>query len=169
MQTNIVLILLVLGAALTRLIPHPPNATAIVAMGVFAGSFFQSRTLAVFIPLAALFISDLLIGFHDGMIWVYGAVAVIAIFSTWFMANNKKAGHVVAASFLASCFFFIATNLAVWLQSGMYPRDLNGFVQCYVMAIPFFGNQLMGDFFFSAVLFGGYALSRRFMPATLAR
>lgn len=169
MQTNIALILLILGAALSRMIPHPPNATAVVAMGIFAGAYFNSRLLAVFVPLAALFISDLLIGFHSGMIWVYGAVAVITVFASWFMSNNKNVGRIVGTSFLASCFFFLTTNFAVWLQSGMYTRDLNGFLQCYTMAIPFFGNQLMGDFFFSAVLFGAYALSRRFMPATLTR
>ena len=169
MQTNITLILMILGAALTRMIPHPPNATAVVAIGIFAGAQFDSRILAAFVPLAALFLSDLLIGFHDGMIWVYSAVAVITVASSLILKADAKTGKVIATSFFGSLFFFLVTNFGVWMNGGMYSHDFNGLAQSYLMAIPFFGNQLMGDFFFSGVLFGGYALSRRFMPATFTR
>ncbi len=67
---NWTLILMILAAAFSRLIPHMPNFTAIVAMGLLAGAHFQSRTLAVLVPLAALLVSDLLIGFHGEMLWV---------------------------------------------------------------------------------------------------
>ena len=52
-------------------------------------------------------------------------------------------------------FFFVTSNFAVWMFSGIYARDIAGLVKCYIAALPFFQNTLMGDLFWTAVLFGG--------------
>jgi hypothetical protein len=71
----------------------------------------------------------------------------------------------LSASLLSSVLFFVVTNFAVWLGSGMYTADIKGFVECYVMAIPYFGNTLAGDLFYCTVLFGSYVLLKRTWPA----
>ena len=65
-------------------------------------------------------------------------------------------------------FFFVATNLYVWLGSGMYPLTVEGLVACFTLALPFFQNQLAGVAFYSLLLFGGWALLARRLPALAA-
>jgi hypothetical protein len=65
-------------------------------------------------------------------------------------------GVVVASSLL----FFVATNFAVWYFGSLYTHDASGLFECYIAAIPFFKFTLLGDLMWTAVLFGGYALSR---------
>ena len=157
---NMTLLGMILAAALSRLIPHMPNFTAVVAMGLFAGAQFQNRTLAVGVSLAALFISDLLIGFHGEMVWVYGSIALISVASVSLLSSKSRWGRIGLVSLASSAFFFLVTNFAVWLQSGMYPKTFLGLADCYLMAVPFFGNQIVGDLFYSGALFGALAMLR---------
>src|SRR5712691_9614525 len=50
-------------AALSRLLPHPPNVTPIAAMALFGGAYFRDRKIAYLLPIAAMFFSDLVLGF----------------------------------------------------------------------------------------------------------
>jgi hypothetical protein len=59
-------------------------------------------------------------------------------------------------SLVTSSIFFLISNFGVWATQGMYPMTASGLVECYVAAIPFFGNQIAGDLFFSGILFGAY-------------
>jgi len=61
------------------------------------------------------------------------------------------------------------TNFGTWLSSGFYPRTLAGLEACYIAAIPFFQNTVAGDLFYAAVLFGGFALLERTVPALRSR
>jgi hypothetical protein len=69
--------------------------------------------------------------------------------------------------FAGSLQFYIITNFFVWFGShDMYPQTLSGLSACYVAALPFYGRTLLGDLFYSGVLFGAYALvSRRLEPS----
>ena len=58
----------------------------------------------------------------------------------------------------SSLLFFATTNFAVWAFSGMYPKDVAGLVQCFVLALPFLHNSIAGDVFWATVLFGGWYL-----------
>jgi hypothetical protein len=60
--------------------------------------------------------------------------------------------------------FFAVTNFGTWTLSGMYPLTFSGLAACYVAAIPFFQNTVAGDLFYSGLLFGGFALTERFVP-----
>src|SRR5437762_2688679 len=53
-----------------------------------------------------------------------------------------------------------SANLAVWASSGMYAADLDGLVHCYVAALPFLRNTVLGDMFWTALLFGGWWSAR---------
>lgn len=147
---------LIIGAAMSRLIPHPPNFTAIGAIALFGGSSFKEHRIAYAAPLAAMFLSDLVLGLHGLMAVVY--LSILAI--TWlgkFMSIPSPA-KVVAASLAGSLIFFLITNFAVWLSAGFYPMNFMGLVECFVAALPFLGNTAAGDLTFNVLLFGGYAL-----------
>lgn len=155
---------MIVFAALTRLLPHPPNATAISALALFAGAQLADRRLAFLVPLAALFLTDLVLGLHSGMIFVYACVAAMVVIGH-VCGERAHVLKLAGASLFGSVLFFTVTNFGVFLLDGMYEKSLAGLAECYVLAIPFFQNALLGDLFFTAALFGGFALLRRAMPA----
>ncbi len=149
----IYLIALVGLAAISRLIPHPPNVTPVAAMALFGGAAFADRRLAFLLPAVALLLSDLIIGFHSQMLIVYGCFAVTVGFGLYLRARPGfiALGVVTLGS---SLLFFLATNFGVWLLDGLYAHTLNGLVSCYVAALPFFRNSLLGNAFYVVLLFG---------------
>ncbi len=170
----LVLTLIVLAAAATRIAPHPPNMTSIAALALFAGAHFEDKRLAFAVPLIALFLADLVIGFHRGMPIVYLSFALIVGVGLW-LRTHRQAALIAGATLFSSILFFALTNLSVWAFSGMYARTAAGLAACYVAALPFFGNSVIGDLFYALALFGGFALlERRFtvlrtpqMPGTM--
>lgn len=157
-----VLLGLMLGAALMRLVPHPPNFTPIAAMALFGGAYFRSIGWALLIPLGAMLLSDTALellfqrGFHGQMLWVYGSFALtIGIGSR--LRHRKGVAPIAMASLSASTLFFIVTNLGVWMSGLLYAKNLSGLGACFAAAIPFFGRTLLGDLLYTGVLFGGYA------------
>jgi hypothetical protein len=154
---------MILIAAFTRLIPHPPNFTAIGAMALFGGAYFSRKSLAFAVPLAAMFLSDLIIGFHQGMYAVYLSFIFIVMIGLT-LKNKKKAGNVFLASVSASVLFFVITNFAQWLSYPLYSKDIAGLIACYVAAIPFFHYTLLGDLFFVGALFGLFELAKMKFP-----
>ncbi|WP_413578068.1 DUF6580 family putative transport protein [Bdellovibrio sp. HCB290] len=165
----IVLVMMVLGAAFSRIIPHPWNFTAIGAMALFGGAYFNDKKLSMLVPMAALLISDLALGgIHSTTAFVYGAFALIVMMG-WFLTENKSVARIGGLSLVASSVFFLISNFGVWIMDGMYPVNFQGLVTCYVAAIPFFGNQVAGDLFFSGVMFGGYELLKKYVLSPAAK
>lgn len=150
-------------AAFSRLIPHPPNFTAVAAIALFGGAYFSSRYIAFLLPLIALFITDLVIGFHNTMWAVYLAFTLVVLMGMG-LKNKKKIGNIFLASVSASVLFFIVSNFAVWLAGGLYPKTAEGLLLCYTAAIPFFHYNLLGDIFFVGILFGTFELAKIKFP-----
>ena len=151
------------AAAALRLVPHPPNFTPIGAMALFSGAYLGRRGLAFVAPLAALVLSDLVLGFYAGMGFVYASVALIVLIG-WWVSSRRSALRIGAAAVAGSVSFFVITNFGMWLFSGFYPPTAAGLAACFVAAIPFFQNSLAGDLFYAALLFGGFGLAERFLP-----
>lgn len=163
------LISLVLLTALSRLLPHLPNFTPIAAIALFGAAAFRHKWQGLLIPAAAMLLSDRIIGFHGTMGAVYGSFAL-----TWLIGlvllQKPTAVRVATASLLSSGLFFLITNFAVWYGSTFYPQTAQGLVSCYAAGLAFYNGQsfflngVLGDLFFSTVLFGGYALLQRQFP-----
>ena len=156
----LIALLLIIFAALSRFIPHPPNFAPIAAMALFGGVYFDKR-FALLVPLAAMLLSDYFIGFHNVILFVYGSFLLVGLIGLW-LKRNKKVRWIVGASIGSSILFFLITNFGVWLM-GAYPPTLAGLAECYVAAIPFFRNTLVGDLFYVAVLFGLYESALYFL------
>jgi ABC-type transport system involved in cytochrome c biogenesis permease subunit len=154
---------LIVLAAASRLLPHPPNFAPVAAIGLFAGAH-TSRRAGWLVPFAALLASDALLGFYSpvGMLWNYLAFAACLLLGSGFLARRRSALRLGGAVLTSSVAFFAISNFGMW-ASGYYPRTLAGLVECYVAALPFFRNTLASDVLYSAVLFGGYALIARLM------
>jgi hypothetical protein len=143
-----------------RMLPHAPNFTPIAASALFAGAVL-GRPLALAVPLAAMALSDWVLGFYDWrvMIFVYVGLTMPAAIGL-LTCRSHKPTRLLPLAAASSVFFFITSNFAVWMFSGIYARDAAGLVKCYIAALPFFQNTLMGDLFWTAVLFGGFWLAR---------
>jgi len=161
----IVLMGIVVAAALARLAPHPPNVTPIAAMALLGGACFIDRRLAYLLPLAAMFLSDLVLGYTR-----YGAFRLLAsqpvvyacILATaalgHLIKDRRSVWQVGSATLAGSILFYVVTNFAVWAGGHLYPMTGSGLAACYLAAVPFFRNSLVGDVVFTTVLFGGLAL-----------
>ena len=153
-------IVLVALAAAARIAPHPWNFWPMVGLGLFAGAKAAKASTGMLAVLAAMLLSDAVLGFHSGMWSVYLALLLPVWLGRQIRAHQTVA-NIAAGALGSSIFFFLFTNFVVWVRGQMYTHDLAGLAACYVAAIPFFQNQLLGDAFYTAVLFGGYALFHR--------
>ena len=160
----LVLLFAILAAALLRLVPHPPNFTPIGAMALFSGAYLGRRWLAFAAPIAALLISDLILGFYEGMLFQYAATLLAVVIGWAVLSSHRGMLRIAGAAVASAVLFFVISNFGVWATGTMYPHDLAGFGAAYIAAIPFFQNSLAGDLFFSALLFGGLALAERAAP-----
>lgn len=154
---------MVLMAGVARLIPHPWNVTPVAAMALFAGARFSNKGQAFLVPLCALFISDLVIGFHATMPFVYAGFALIVGIGLW-IRNKQGVTPVAGAVLTGAVMFFVITNFGHWMISPMYPKSLQGLFACYTAALPFFRNTLLGDAFYATLLFGSFALAEKRFP-----
>lgn len=158
---------LVLAAAASRLLPHAPNVTPIAAMALLGGACFSNKGLAFFVPLAALFLSDCVIGLHGGMAFVYGAFA-LAVCLGFFLKGRRTPLAIFSAALASSVIFYLVSNFGVWISGDMYAHTWSGLTECYAAAVPFFRNDLLGTLAYSALLFGGVAFAERSLPALRA-
>ena len=161
-----ILIVMLIIAAMSRLLPHPPNFTPIGGLALFGAAYFGRKYWAFIIPIVALWVSNLILDnvvyaqYYDGFVWfsnpmVFIAFAAIVVFGL-FSLKKVKPVNLLGASLGASLIFFLISNLGSWLSYGMYPMNFAGLIECYIAAIPFFPNTLAGDLFFTAVLFGSF-------------
>ncbi len=150
---------MILAAAAARLLPHPPNFTPIAAIALFGGAQFSNRGMAFVVPFAAMFMADMLIGFHALMPFVYGSFALAVCLGIW-LRQNRTVARTLLAALTGSMLFFVITNFAVWAKLGSYPATGAGLMACYVAAIPYFQNTVLGDLFYTAVLFGGLSFAQ---------
>lgn len=151
---------MILAATFARLLPHPPNFTPLGALALFGGASFGNKRAAMLVPLAALFLSDLVLGFSLITPVVYAAFLLIVGLGFW-LRRRSGAAHIAFAAVAGALLFFVVTNFGVWTLGGLYPQTLAGLGDCYVAAIPFFRNTLVSNLIYSALLFGGLALAEK--------
>lgn len=161
--------IIIILAALLRLIPHPANVAPIAAMALFGGMYVDKK-YALVIPLLALFLSDSVIGFYNGMPFIYGSfllIGALGLLSRRYLSPQI----IILTTFLSSFLFFLITNFGVWLLGSIYPKTIEGLLLCYTAALPFFRNTIVGDFLFMGVFVIGYKtillVTKRIEPASL--
>jgi len=136
----------------SRLIPHPPNFTPIISIVLLSGTLFQTFTLAAVVFFLSMLVSDFIIGFYPGMIFTYITLMVIGMLF-YFIFNKINYKNLIFYSFFGSLIFYTITNFFVWLNGNIYEPTINGLIQCYILAIPFFSNTLLSTIFFSYLTF----------------
>lgn len=149
------LALVFLGVAL-RLVPHLANFAPIGALALFGGVYLNKR-YALFLPIAALIVSDAIIGFDslESRLTVYGSFLLIGIIGLY-VRRKKNVATIAAGTIAGSVIFYLITNFAYFYPPDMYAHNLSGIASSYYYALPFFRNTLLGDLFYTGLLFGMY-------------
>ena len=132
--------------AASRFIPHPPNFTSLLALSFYVPAILGVRFLPAL--LISFFITDLIIGFHGTILFTWGSIILIGLLSKFFVSNiiTRISGALIGASL-----FFLITNFGVW-SLGFYGHTIEGLITSYILAIPFFGNTIVGTIIFSSVI-----------------
>lgn len=161
----LVLSLMVLAAAATRalplFIPHIWNFTAVGALAIFAGAQFKDKRIALFMPLAAMALSDLFIGNGFDAVVYSGFIAMVVCG----MLVNKRQSlpNLILSGIAGAIIFYLITNFALFYPVSMYPHNFSGIIASYVAALPFLNNMLAGNLIYGTLLFGSfYLLTQRY-------
>ena len=155
---------MILVAVLSKCVPHPVNFTPIGAIALFAGAHFTSKRAAFLVPLVALLISDFITGLHVLIPFVYACFALNVLLGFW-IRRQKSAPRTISAVLIGAAVFFVVTNFGSWLAFETFSKTPAGLLACYASAIPYLINSVLGDLFYSAVLFGGLAFAEYKFPA----
>ena len=155
---KIVLLIIIFGI-ICRLIPHPPNFSPVTAIALFGGLNFSDKRIAFSIPLVVLFLSDLIIGISMINLFVYTGFLAIVFLGT--KIKSIKFGNIILSSFI----FFLISNFGVWIIG--YPKNIEGLILCYTMAIPFFGYSIAGDLFFGYLFKFSFSKITSILPSRI--
>lgn len=168
-------------AALSRLLPHPPNFSPIEAVALFGGAYFANRRFAIVVPLVAMFVSDIALGMLNGGIYlryfldahfiaIYASIVLCGLLG-FALRGRANGANVLGASLAGSVLFYLSTNFATWLTADASLGDAcaRGLGACYIDGLPFFQWTALGTLFYSAILFGGFALLRARLPQLRAQ
>ncbi len=174
----------ILVAALSRLLPHPPNFTPIGAMALLGGSYLGKKHMKFILPIAALFLSDFILNntimrewyaesggiifFTRSMLWVYMSFAIMILFGSYIL-RKRNFKNIALGTVGVSVIFFLITNFGVWISSGMYPKNIAGLLACFAAGLPFFLNTILGNVFFVLLGFGALQLLENRFNLTPAR
>ena len=145
---------LILILAFARLIPHPPNFTPIIAVAIMSGYFFKNLNLSFIVLLISMLFADMFIGFYANVIFVYASLLLIT-YIFYKLSNKINFKNLFIYGFAGSLIFFIVSNFGVWLLGSpglndiAYEKSLSGLVECYILAIPFFGNTFLSTLIFA--------------------
>lgn len=164
-ELAIMVALIAITVGLRLYFRHIPNFAPVAAVALFAGFFFQSRWVAITVPLASMWLTDQLLGGYQPllMLTVYSFLALPVLMSGWFRRSFTTATawgstlSILCCTLAASVLFFVVTNFVTWWVTPWYPPTLSGLWQCYLSAVPFFRYTLAGDVFFATSMFGTYA------------
>ena len=141
---------LILILVFARLIPHPPNFSPIIAVAMMSGFFFRNIYLSLGVLLVSMLLSDAFIGFYNNMLFVYLSLFLIA-FVFYKITEKINFKNLFIYGFVGSLIFFIVSNFGLWVVGSPgvnnipYDRNLSGLIECYVLAIPFFGNTFLSS------------------------
>lgn len=148
-ENTVYLLFFVIFLSITRIIPHPPNFTPLIASAIIAPYLINNRYFALLVPILAMFIADIFIGLSFFQIIIYFSILFVGLFSSLKLSFK----WISICSLAGSIWFFASTNFAVWLLTDYYPKNLDGLIYCYTMAIPFFKNTLLSTILFVSLFY----------------
>ncbi len=172
--------LLIVVASTLRLAPQPANFSPLGAMALLSGAVIVTKYLKYVLPLAVLFVSDLILNntvlrmwypqtegfvlFSQYMIPTYVAF-ISAVVIGHFYLKKITFRRVLISSLGFSLIFFVISNFGSWLVPGVYPKSFSGLMACYGAGLPFLKNTIVGNLFYCGIFFGAYVMLTQILGA----
>tara|TARA_B100000963_G_C22587417_1_gene653784 strand:+ start:238 stop:744 length:507 start_codon:yes stop_codon:yes gene_type:complete len=150
-NSNILITAFVIIGVATRLIPHPPNLTAVGAVALFGGALYFDKKISLIIPILILAISDFILGFQMNISVYFSFLLIVLLGFNMRQKINFK--NIISYSIFSGLIFYVVTNLFVFLGSTYYSQDIYGLILCYTLALPFLANTILGNLLYSLALF----------------
>ena len=163
--------------AFSRFLSPIHNFSPLGAMSLFGAAYFAKKWQVFLIPILAIFLSDLFINnvvlhqyypeftfLYPGFYWQYGSYLLIALVGI-FLFKKIDSSRIIGGALLSTVIFFIVSNLGVWASGLLYPMTIEGLGACFLAAIPFIKGSLLGNLFYSALLFGSFSFAQKQFPA----
>lgn len=171
----LIAIILIVAAAMSRVIMYPDNFSPMIGMAVFAGAVIKDRRLAFAFPLLAMFLSDVMFevfkiapGFWGwGQLVGYCILALITVIAFSLKKSNvfSVAGYSIGSSLL----FFFLSNSAFFVFDNpiyhTYTQDFNGYIAALAGGLPFLKTGIVADLVYSGILFGSYYVVTNYVMA----
>ena len=145
------IIFITLILVLSRIIPHPPNFTPILAGIIFLPFIKKDLAFSIIAPLAAMLISDLIIGMHSLMLWTYAPIIFLSCLTYYF--NQDSILRIGTLAVVSPMVFFLVSNFGVWISGSSYTKDMPGLIECYFNAIPFYASSAISCFLFTVLFY----------------
>jgi len=146
---------IIITVAFMRIIPHIPNLAPVGGLALFSGAHLNKKW-AILLPLGAMIVSDIILGFHSTIFYVYGSFILITFLGQR-LKKNPSARSLLSISLVSSTLFFFITNFGVWAATPLYSKDVAGLTSSFVMGLPFFRNTILGDLLYTFVFFYGFS------------
>lgn len=160
----ITIITVIIVAAIYRILPHPANVTPVIAVALFSGAKLSDNWQAILLPLVIMFLSDIFLGLHNTILFVYSAIALTVVIGFYLRKRPSSVINVFLATVLSTALFYIITNFGVWWVSDFYSPNLSGLTNSYLAGLPFLQKTLMGNLFFSFIIFAGFHFAEMKYP-----
>lgn len=159
-------LMLIAIAVVAQLAPHPFNVSPLAALGLFAGALLSPR-LAWTVPIAGLLAANLVNGVYawQVLVCVYAGMLAGPVCGRLLLARRRTVRRFAGGTLVSATLFYLVSNFGIW-WAGMYPPNLAGLIECYLMGLPFFGKSLAADLVYGAILFGGMAMARQLSHGT---
>jgi hypothetical protein len=164
-----IVFLIILMVTFSRLLPHIVNFSPLTAISLFGVAHFQKKWQAFLLPIFSVWLSDLALNnilyanyfegftwFYPGFYWQYGSLLLIVVLGM-FSLEKVNIKSIIGSVITASLIFFLISNFGVWLGSKFYPQNLTGLITCYIAGLPFLKGTILGDLFYSGLMFGLFA------------
>ena len=145
------IIFFILLLVLSRVVPHPPNFTPILAGIIFLPFIKKDFTFSMIVPIVVMLISDFIIGMHSLMLWTYLPILILSFLAFYFYQDSFR--RIINLAIFSPIIFFILSNFGVWVNSAKYSRNFSGLVECYIYAIPFYASSAISCILFSIVFY----------------
>ena len=167
-----------LAAALSRLVPHAMHGVGLNFTAVGAGLLFfgarrprwQAAIAAAVMALTDVYLTKMVYGypFHiRGYVITWAWYAAVCLLGSALL-RKVTVLRVAAGVFASATSFFLLSNFIVWAGGGMYPRNLAGLGDCYVAGVPFYANDLVSTALVATAVFGIPVLAARLVAMVRA-
>ncbi len=159
----LVSILFFVGLATRTFLHIGPNVEFVTAISVIGFVLIGTKAYLMFLPLAIIILSDLIIG--NTIIYIFtwsgfiftGLISFVLIKLVAKARSKLSYFSTIAPGVISVVVFYLWTNFGVVVTTMMYSKDIFGLLNSYINALPFLRNQFLTTFVALSIFWFAYS------------